>query len=74
METTTLAPGIYTLFVLYENGIWEQPLYRIEGEGWTEHAIEAIAINANRKIFYACGVQEDRDADEDLAENLGECP
>lgn len=76
MEQQELDPGPYSVFVLLEDGFWEQPIYRIEGEGWTEAKLEAAAMNeyVSQDPIYVCGVCRDDDAPEDCIENLGECP
>jgi hypothetical protein len=73
-----LEPGYYSVFVLSDDGTWSQPIYSIEGTAWTEHALEAMALNlGGRKAFAAYGVNEDPDAPTEQAgdiEDLGVAP
>jgi len=74
MEKINLKPSIYCLFVLLRNGTWEQPVYRLRGNGWTEQLLEAMAMNSYPHSLYACAVQEDLNAPNSAVEDLGECP
>lgn len=52
---------VYSIFILHDNGTWQQPSFRITGKGCkklTEHEIRMIAEN-HYGGFISYGLQED---------------
>ena len=64
-----LEPGLYSVFVLYDNQTWEQPTYRI-GKGLNEHSFRSLVLDRHPKAFLAVGVDPDDDCPEEYVEVL----
>lgn len=64
MRDGELKPGPYSAFVLFEDGTWEQPTYRVP-EGWTENEVARALQAENRRVVYVAGISPDPDAPQD---------
>lgn len=67
-EEELLAPGVYSAFVLYDDGTWQQPSFSI-GRPATEREIEA-ALTKPKRAFYVAGLQEDSGASKECVIEL----
>ena len=68
MEKKYLEPGVYSAFVLSDDGMWEQPSFRLTRPSG-EHAVES-ALCDKYGGFFVAGLQEDTDAPEDCVTDL----
>jgi len=69
-KETVLEPGLYSVFVLRDNGAWEQPTYRIT-EPMTEHDFH-IRAESDCRGFISFGVGDDNDCPEEDARTFPE--
>ena len=63
-STNLMEPGEYSVFVLCDNGTWEQPTFRID-EPMSEHEFR-MAAEHECGGFISFGVGEDDDCPPDL--------
>jgi hypothetical protein len=59
--TVTLDPGVYSAFVLDDNGTWEQPSFLVP-PGQTEADVMRVLLAERHASFYVCGLAPDPDA------------
>jgi len=64
MMNPVLRPGPYSVFLIYENGLWEQPTYRIPAAFRERDVLEDLEAS-DRKILFARHLAPDPDAPED---------
>lgn len=65
-----LEPGVYSVFVIEDNGTWSQPSYLVPA-GWTENEVcRAVLAGHGRKAFLTVGFAPDPDCPERDAQEL----
>lgn len=68
-STVELEPGPYSLFVLHENGTWEQPTYRVPA-GWTENEVRRAVEAESRRVVHVSDPCRDDDCPEESMRSM----